>query len=156
MVDVARYFLTFLEEESCGKCVPCREGIRRMRQILNDICEGNGQESDIDLLKELSNHLKDSSLCALGSSAPNPVLTTIEYFLDEYKAHIIDKKCPAGVCKQLIRFFLSMKNAPGAAYVLKPVQRVPSSLWGKRNLLFLTSLNALNAELVTISVKWEL
>ncbi len=132
MVDVARYFLTFLEEESCGKCVPCREGIRRMRQILNDICEGNGQESDIDLLKELSNHLKDSSLCALGSSAPNPVLTTIEYFLDEYKAHIIDKKCPAGVCKQLIRFFIIDEKCPGCGLCVKTCPTGAIKFMGKK------------------------
>ncbi len=118
MVDVARYFLTFLEEESCGKCVPCREGIKRMRQILNDICDGKGQESDIDLLKELGAHLQDSALCALGSSAPNPVLTTINYFHDEYMAHIRDKKCPAGVCKALIHFYIK-DNCPGCGLCVK-------------------------------------
>ncbi len=80
MVDIARYFLNFLEEESCGKCVPCREGVKRMRQILDGITEGKGQESDIQLLKDLSEHLQDSSLCALGGSAPNPVLTTLTLF----------------------------------------------------------------------------
>lgn len=120
MVDVARYFLTFLEEESCGKCVPCREGIKRMREILTDICEGKGQEGDIDLLKELALHLQDSALCALGSSAPNPVLTTINYFLDEYQAHIRDKKCPAGVCKSLIRFSIIEEKCPGCARCVKP------------------------------------
>jgi NADH-quinone oxidoreductase subunit F len=119
MVDVARYFLTFLEEESCGKCVPCREGVKRMRQILSDICEGKGKESDIDLLKELSAHLQDSALCALGSSAPNPVLTTLNYFMDEYMAHIKDKKCPAGVCKSLIRFFIINEKCPGCGMCVK-------------------------------------
>ena len=118
MVDVARYFLTFLEEESCGKCVPCREGIKRMRQILSDICDGKGQEGDIDLLRELGAHLQDSALCALGSSAPNPVLTTLNYFLDEYQAHIRDKKCPAGVCKGLIRFFIK-DSCPGCGMCVK-------------------------------------
>jgi len=119
MVDVARYFLTFLEEESCGKCVPCREGVKRMRQILSDICDGKGREGDIDLLKELATHLQDSALCALGSSAPNPVLTTLNYFLDEYNAHIKDKKCPAGVCKSLIRFFIIDEKCPGCARCVK-------------------------------------
>jgi NADH-quinone oxidoreductase subunit F len=119
MVDVARYFLTFLEEESCGKCVPCREGVKRMRQILSDICDGKGKESDIELLKELSEHLKDSALCALGSSAPNPVLTTLNYFLDEYNAHIKDKKCPAGVCKSLIRFSIIKEKCPGCGMCVK-------------------------------------
>lgn len=119
MVDTARYFLTFLEEESCGKCVPCREGVKRMRQILSDICDGKGRESDIDLLRELGAHLQDSALCALGSSAPNPVLTTLNYFLDEYNAHIKDKKCPAGVCKSLIRFFIINEKCPGCAMCVK-------------------------------------
>lgn len=119
MVDVARYFLTFLEEESCGKCVPCREGVKRMKQILTDITEGKGRESDLDLLKELSAHLKDSALCALGSSAPNPVLTTIKYFLDEYEAHIKQKKCPAGVCKSLIKFSIIDEKCPGCGMCVK-------------------------------------
>ncbi|MCX6005398.1 MAG: 4Fe-4S binding protein [Chloroflexi bacterium] len=119
MVDVARYFLTFLEEESCGKCVPCREGIKRMRQILNDITEGKGREGDLDLLKELSSHLKDSSLCALGGSAPNPVLTTIKYFSEEYEAHIKQKKCPAGVCKMLIQFSIIDEKCPGCGMCVK-------------------------------------
>jgi NADH:ubiquinone oxidoreductase subunit F (NADH-binding)/(2Fe-2S) ferredoxin len=101
MVDVARYFLRFLESESCGKCVPCREGVRRMRQILDDICAGKGREGDVELLESMSGAIIDGSLCALGGSAPNPVLSTIKSFRDEYDAHIRDKKCPAGVCKEL-------------------------------------------------------
>jgi len=104
MVDVAKYFLAFLQEESCGKCVPCREGVRRMREILEEICAGRGQESDIALLESMSSAIIDGSLCALGGSAPNPVLSTIRYFRDEYEAHIRDKRCPAGVCKGLIRY----------------------------------------------------
>jgi NADH-quinone oxidoreductase subunit F len=99
MVDIAKYFIGFLEGESCGKCVPCREGLKRMSQILTDITEGKGNDGDIGLLERLSATLIDSSLCALGSTAPNPVLTTIRYFRDEYEAHIRDKRCPAGVCK---------------------------------------------------------
>jgi NADH:ubiquinone oxidoreductase subunit F (NADH-binding)/(2Fe-2S) ferredoxin len=101
MVDVARYFLEFLQGESCGKCVPCREGVRRMREILDDICAGNGREGDVELLEAMSEGIIDGSLCALGGSAPNPVLSTIKSFRHEYDAHIRDKRCPAGVCKEL-------------------------------------------------------
>ncbi len=104
MVDVARYFLTFLQEESCGKCVPCREGLLRMGEILNDICDGKGREGDIEHLETMSAAIIDGALCALGNTAPNPVLSTIRYFRDEYEAHIKDKKCPAGICKALIQY----------------------------------------------------
>jgi NADH-quinone oxidoreductase subunit F len=104
MVDVARYFLTFLVEESCGKCTPCREGTYQLYTILERITKGEGQEGDIELLEELSEMIKDTSLCALGKTAPNPVLTTIRYFRDEYEKHIKDKKCPAGVCKALFEY----------------------------------------------------
>lgn len=106
MVDVARYFLDFLQEESCGQCNPCREGIRQMLVILTRICQGTGREGDIELLEELSRMVQGFSLCGLGTSAPNPVLTTINYFRDEYEAHIRDKKCPAGVCKPLFRYHI--------------------------------------------------
>ncbi len=104
MVDVARYFLDFLREESCGQCNPCREGIKQMLEILNRICQGNGREGDIDLLEELGGMVQEFSLCGLGTSAPNPVLTTIRYFRDEYETHIRDKKCPAGVCRPLFHY----------------------------------------------------
>lgn len=119
MVDVAKYFLTFLEEESCGKCVPCREGLKRMREILTDIGEGRGKEGDIELLEDLSATLIDGSLCALGSTAPNPVLTTIRYFRNEYEAHIEEKRCPAGVCKELIRYFIIDEKCPGCGLCVK-------------------------------------
>ncbi|MFH0768285.1 MAG: NADH-ubiquinone oxidoreductase-F iron-sulfur binding region domain-containing protein [Chloroflexota bacterium] len=106
MVDIARYFLNFLTGESCGKCVPCREGIRQMLNILNDICAGRGKEGDIELLQEISRMMTDASLCALGTTAPNPVLTTIKYFSDEYEAHIKEKRCPAGACQALIRYYI--------------------------------------------------
>jgi NADH:ubiquinone oxidoreductase subunit F (NADH-binding)/(2Fe-2S) ferredoxin len=99
MVDMARYYTTFLEGESCGKCLPCREGLRQMKYILNGITEGRGKEGDIQLLEELSATLVDASLCQLGSTASNPVISSIRHFRDEYEAHIKDKKCPAGVCK---------------------------------------------------------
>jgi NADH-quinone oxidoreductase subunit F len=119
MVDVAKYFLTFLEEEACGKCVPCREGIKRMREILDDITAGRGKEKDIETLEQISATLIDSSLCALGATAPNPVLTTIKYFRDEYDAHIKEKRCPAHVCKALIKYFVIEEKCPGCGLCVK-------------------------------------
>lgn len=113
MVDIARYFLDFLKEESCGKCVPCREGITRSLEILNRICEGQGRPEDIDLLEELSETVLDFSLCALGQTAPNPVLSTLKYFRDEYEAHIHDQRCPAGVCKPLIEYWIDANLCTG-------------------------------------------
>jgi len=113
MVDVARYFLSFLKDESCGKCTSCREGIKRLYQILTDICEGRGKEGDIELLEELSSVVQAVSLCGLGGTAPNPVLSTIRYFRDEYEAHIKDKKCPAGVCRELIQYFILADKCTG-------------------------------------------
>ena len=104
MVDVAKFFLTFTQNESCGKCTFCRIGTKRMLEILTRITEGNGKLEDIDQLIDLSNKIKDSSLCGLGQTAPNPVLTTIKYFKEEYEAHIIDKKCPAKKCPALITY----------------------------------------------------
>ena len=119
MVDVAKYFVKFLTEESCGKCVPCREGLDRMLDILTDITEGTGKEGDIELLEELGGVIKDSSLCALGGSAPNPVLSTIRYFRDEYEAHINDRHCPAGVCKALITFAIDEEQCNGCGLCAK-------------------------------------
>ncbi len=113
MVDVAKYFLSFLQDESCGKCTSCREGIKRMLQILTRITQGKGEEGDIELLEELSQVVADTSLCALGATAPNPVLTTIRYFRDEYEAHIKDKKCPAKVCKDLITYTIDREKCKG-------------------------------------------
>jgi len=104
MVEVARYYTEFLANESCGKCTPCREGLRQMLMILTDITEGRGKDSDVALLEEISATLEDSALCALGKTAPNPVLTTIKYFRNEYDAHIRDGYCPAGVCPELTTF----------------------------------------------------
>jgi NADH-quinone oxidoreductase subunit F len=119
MVDVARYFLAFLKEESCGKCVPCREGIRRMSDILEDICAGKGTEGDINLLENMSQAIADGSLCALGGSAPNPVLSTIKYFREEYEAHIKDHRCPAGVCKALITYSIDPEKCTGCGLCIK-------------------------------------
>jgi len=104
MVDVARYFVSFLEEESCGKCVPCREGVKRLKEILTEIVEARGEPGDIQRLEELGYTIQEASLCGLGKTAPNPVLTTIRYFRDEYEEHIVHKRCPAGVCKAMIMF----------------------------------------------------
>ncbi|HHN46342.1 MAG TPA: hydrogenase [Planctomycetes bacterium] len=103
MVDVARFFLEFVQDESCGKCPPCRVGTKRMLEIVTRICEGKGEEGDIEKLIELGTRIKDTALCGLGQTAPNPVLSTIRYFRDEYIAHIRDKRCPAGVCPELVR-----------------------------------------------------
>ena len=113
MVDVARYFLDFLREESCGKCTPCREGVARSLEILNRICDGKGRPGDIALLEELGELLEGFSLCALGRTAANPVLSTIRYFRDEYQVHIHDHKCPAGVCKALIMYLIVPDNCTG-------------------------------------------
>ena len=113
MVDIAKYFLNFLKDESCGKCTTCRDGIRRMYEILDAITMGEGKEGDIELLEELSWVVSEASLCALGQTAPNPVLSTIRYFRDEYEAHIKDKKCPAGVCKALITYFIDEEKCTG-------------------------------------------
>jgi len=106
MVDVAKFFLDFTRAESCGKCTPCREGIQRMREMLQDFSEGKGSLEDLDKLEHLAQVIKDTALCGLGQTAPNPVLTTLRYFRDEYVAHIRDKKCPAGVCQALLTYYI--------------------------------------------------
>jgi NADH-quinone oxidoreductase subunit F len=113
MVDVARYFLEFLQEESCGQCVPCREGIKRLLEILTDICAGKGKDGDIELLDELSHMVAKLSLCALGGTAPNPVLSTLKYFRNEYEAHIYGKKCPSGVCRALFYYEIDEGKCTG-------------------------------------------
>ena len=113
MVEVARYFLSFTQQESCGKCPPCREGTLHMLNILTEISEGKGKEGDIELLEEIAKRIADSSLCALGQTAPNPVLTTIRYFRDEYEAHIKEKRCPAGECKELITYSIDPEKCTG-------------------------------------------
>jgi len=112
-VDLARYFLKFTQEESCGKCVPCRIGTRAMLETLERICAGHGRKGDIEYLMEIGEEVTRSSLCALGGTAPNPVLTTIRYFRDEYEAHIYDKKCPARVCKGLITYEVVAESCTG-------------------------------------------
>jgi len=130
MVEIARYYSNFLAEESCGKCTPCREGLRQMLALLTDICEGRGREGDIELLEELSETLTDSALCALGKSAPNPVLTTIKYFRSEYQAHIMDKYCPAGVCSKLTVFEIDSSLCNGCTLCKRacPVDAITGEL----------------------------
>ena len=113
MVEVARFFMSFTQRESCGKCGPCRIGTKRLYDLLCKITEGNGTLEDLDTIEELCYHLKNSSLCALGQSAPNPVLSTMQHFRDEYIAHVVDKRCPAGVCKNLLRYVIDPEKCKG-------------------------------------------
>ena len=119
MVDIAKFFLEFTVDESCGKCTPCRIGTRRLLEILDKIIEGKGEMEDLDRMEELANYIKSASLCGLGQTAPNPVLSTLRYFRDEYIAHIVDKKCPAGVCKKLVQFKIIQDKCFGCGVCAK-------------------------------------
>ncbi|HOT92312.1 MAG TPA: NADH-ubiquinone oxidoreductase-F iron-sulfur binding region domain-containing protein [Anaerolineae bacterium] len=133
MVDIARFFMDFVQDESCGKCVPCRVGTRRMLEILNDICAGRGQPGDIELLEQMGKSISRGSLCGLGAGAPNPVMSTIKYFRHEYEAHIYEKKCPAKVCRALIEYKVDpdlcigctrcARNCPVSAIAGKPKEK---------------------------------
>jgi NADH-quinone oxidoreductase subunit F/NAD(P)H dehydrogenase (quinone)/NADP-reducing hydrogenase subunit HndC len=131
MVDMARFFMDFVQDESCGKCTPCREGTRRLLQILEKICDGEGQPEDIDTLKLLSGVIKEASLCGLGQTGPNPVLSTLRYFKDEYDAHIHEKKCPAKRCVALLKFevIAEMCSKCGLCYRGCPVEAIT---WKKK------------------------
>ena len=113
MVDISKFYLEFTEDESCGKCNPCRVGTKRLLELLTKITKGKGEPEDLDKIKELADHMKSSSLCALGQSAPNPILSTLRYFEDEYKAHIENKTCPAGVCKALLSYYIIPDKCKG-------------------------------------------
>ena len=113
MVDIAKFFLEFVVDESCGKCSPCRIGTKRLLDLLTRITEGNGEPEDLDTIEELCEHIKNSALCGLGQTAPNPVLSTLHHFRDEYEAHVIEKRCPAGVCKALIQFIVDPSKCKG-------------------------------------------
>jgi len=119
MVDTARYFISFCCEESCGKCIPCREGLRMLREILTDICEGKGQEGDIEAIEDIAEVMQDASLCALGTTAANPALTTLKYFRDEYQAHIKEKRCPAKACKALTSYYIDPKKCTACMICFK-------------------------------------
>jgi len=118
MVDVAKYFLNFLQDESCGKCAPCRVGVDRMLEIVTDITEGRGRPEHLELLEELGETVAETSLCALGKTAPNPLLSTLRYFRKEYEAHIHQQRCPAGVCRALIRYAIDAEKCTGCAACL--------------------------------------
>ncbi|NQU76048.1 MAG: 4Fe-4S binding protein, partial [Planctomycetes bacterium] len=126
MVDIARFFTDFVQKESCGKCVPCRVGTRRMLEILNRITRGEGRIEDIDMLVTLGQTIKAASLCGLGQTAPNPVLSTIRYFRDEYEAHIVEKRCPAGMCTALIAFSVDQGKCKACGRCVKvcPVEAI--------------------------------
>ena len=115
IVEVARFFMNFTQNESCGKCVPCREGTKNMLAILQRIVDGNGTMEDLDTLEELAKNVKEGSLCGLGKTAPNPVLSTLKYFRDEYIAHIRDKKCPAGVCSKMTSYVIDPEKCKGCS-----------------------------------------
>jgi NADH-quinone oxidoreductase subunit F len=119
MVDVAKYFLTFLQDESCGKCVPCRLGVDRMLEIITEITEGRGRPEHLALLEELGETVSQTALCGLGKTAPNPVLTTLRHFRSEYEAHINEKQCPAGVCKALIHYRIDPERCTGCGVCLQ-------------------------------------
>jgi NADP-reducing hydrogenase subunit HndC len=119
MVDVARYFVNFLCEESCGKCIPCREGLRVLRQVLTDICEGRGKPEDVAVIREIAEVMADASLCALGTTAANPVLTTLRYFGDEYEAHIKEKRCAAKSCKSLTSYYIDPEKCSACLICLR-------------------------------------
>lgn len=139
MVDIARFYLDFTCDESCGKCTPCREGTKRMMEILNKITEGKGVLKDLDELEKLADYIKSNSLCGLGQTAPNPVLSTMHHFKDEYLAHVVDKRCPAGVCSKLLEYYITekcigcgmcAKACPAAC--IKPIGEVVNEKTGRR------------------------
>ncbi|MCD7946865.1 MAG: NADH-quinone oxidoreductase subunit NuoF [Oscillospiraceae bacterium] len=130
MVDIAKFFLDFVVDESCGKCTPCRIGTKRLYDLLDKITRGEGEMEDLDTIEELCYHLKDSALCALGQSAPNPVLSTLKHFRAEYEAHIIEKRCPAGICKNLVNFWIVEDKCKGCGLCAKncPVDAISGTL----------------------------
>ncbi|MEG1154091.1 MAG: NADH-ubiquinone oxidoreductase-F iron-sulfur binding region domain-containing protein, partial [Ruthenibacterium sp.] len=119
MVDIAKFFLEFTVEESCGKCTPCRVGTKRLLELLDKITSGKGTMGDLDKINELAAFIKENSLCGLGQTAPNPVLSTMRYFRDEYVEHIVNKRCPAGVCKALLNYKIDPVKCKGCTLCAK-------------------------------------
>ena len=136
MVDMARYFMEFIQDESCGKCTPCREGLIHMSMILEDICQGKGRSGDIERLEELAHIVSRTSLCGLGQTSANPVLSTIRYFRDEYEAHIYGKECPARTCPDLVKFRVDPDACKrcGACFKGCPVEAIT---WKKKEVAFI-------------------
>jgi len=154
MVDMARYFVHFLEEESCGKCTPCREGLHQMGRILNRICRGEGKEGDIELLEDLSLVMIESSLCGLGLTAPNPVLSTLRYFREEYEAHIEEKRCPAKFCRDLISFSIRPEKCTGCGACVRvcPTQAIKGE---RKKAHFLESQKCVKCKACVEACKFE-
>jgi NADH-quinone oxidoreductase subunit F/NAD(P)H dehydrogenase (quinone)/NADP-reducing hydrogenase subunit HndC len=136
MVDMARFFMDFVQDESCGKCTPCREGTRRLLNLLEKICEGKGEHEDLATLEDLSYTIKETALCGLGQTGPNPVLSTLRYFRDEYEAHIYEKRCPAKRCAALLRFEVEpdMCTKCGLCYRSCPVDAIT---WKKKEVAWI-------------------
>ena len=130
MVDIAKFFLEFTVDESCGKCTPCRVGTKRLLEILNKITSGNGTLEDIDKMEELCYYIKENSLCGLGQTAPNPVLSTLKYYRDEYEAHVVEHRCPAGACKALTNFYIEADKCKGCTLCARncPVGAISGSV----------------------------
>jgi NADH-quinone oxidoreductase subunit F/NAD(P)H dehydrogenase (quinone)/NADP-reducing hydrogenase subunit HndC len=131
MVDMARFFMDFVQDESCGKCTPCREGTRRLLQVLEKICEGKGDSGDIETLENLSEVIREASLCGLGQTGPNPVLSTLRYFRQEFEAHIVEKRCPAKRCVALLDFAVDPElcTACGLCFRACPAEAI---IWQKK------------------------
>jgi NADH-quinone oxidoreductase subunit F len=129
VVDVSKFFLQFTNDESCGKCTACRDGSAALLEVLTRISDGEGREGDLAFLEELSNGVKDASMCGLGQTLPNPVLSTMRYFREEYEAHLKERTCPARVCKNLIKFWIDPDQCPGCGVCLKacPAEAVQGS-----------------------------
>jgi NADH-quinone oxidoreductase subunit F len=147
MVEIARYYVQFLAGESCGKCTPCREGIKALEEILTAICNGEGQEEDLQLLEDIGETMQIASLCALGRTAPNPVMSTLRYFKDEYLAHIREGRCPAGVCRSLSEFYILADICTGCGLCKKncPVNGIKGEKKQPMSLIRKSALNAASA-----------